>query len=124
MAHRATAAVAGAGGVALSDAELVTLMRESNGLEIASGERALTTATDPAVRRFAQQMIDDHTKLQQAVERSAQEHGSGRRPARAAAPRARGRSRGGCAVQAARPPRAEPRRSADGRAIVLCGAAW
>lgn len=68
MAHRATAAVAGADGAVLSDAELVTLMSESNGLEIASGERALTKATDPAVRRFAQPMIDDHTKLQQAVD--------------------------------------------------------
>jgi len=40
----------------------------ANMLEIESSKLALTKATDPALKQFAQQMVDDHTQASQKLE--------------------------------------------------------
>lgn len=56
-----------AGTVALSDAQILTVVTAVNDAEIAAGNFALLRADAPEVRDYARQMVADHTAANQAV---------------------------------------------------------
>lgn len=53
----------------LTDPEFVRLAKLANQLEIESSELALEKTRTPAVRAYAQNMVEDHTQLGQQIER-------------------------------------------------------
>lgn len=65
-ASTSTAAVGGA----MSQAEILTAIGTANGSEIAAAKIALKKATNADVKKFAQQMIDDHQKMQGDVDKA------------------------------------------------------
>ena len=67
MAAPTTPATAGG---AMSQAEILTTIGTTNGSEIAAAKIALKKATHADVKRFAQQMIDDHQKMQGDVDKA------------------------------------------------------
>jgi putative membrane protein len=56
-----------------SDAEMTGFINAFNDAEIEVGELAATKATDPEVRRFASQIVQDHRALKADVNRTAQQ---------------------------------------------------
>ena len=56
-----------------SNAELAGFVHTYNTAEIEIGQMALTTATDPGVRAFAQRIITDHRALDAEVTKTSQE---------------------------------------------------
>ncbi|HUD33315.1 MAG TPA: DUF4142 domain-containing protein [Variovorax sp.] len=69
-APASTAAMAGK--ASRADAGLLRDIAHANLAEIATGKLALEKATDPAVKTFAQTMVDDHTKALGDVTQLAQ----------------------------------------------------
>ncbi|MBB5463217.1 DUF4142 domain-containing protein [Paraburkholderia sp. Cpub6] len=69
QASDAPASAAPTGGTTLSpaDQQFVLEASKSDATEIAAGKVALKNSNDPHVRKFAQQMIADHTKLSHAM---------------------------------------------------------
>ncbi|MCC8400427.1 DUF4142 domain-containing protein [Paraburkholderia sp. MMS20-SJTN17] len=69
QASDAPASAAPAGGTTLSpaDQQFVLEASKSDSTEIAASRIALKNSNDPHVRKFAQQMITDHTKLSHAM---------------------------------------------------------
>lgn len=67
-----TASSAMAGKTSRADAGLMRNIAHANLAEIATGKLAVEKATDPKVKEFAQQMVDDHTKALDEVTQLAQ----------------------------------------------------
>jgi putative membrane protein len=69
QASDAPASAAPVGGTTLSpaDQQFVLEASKSDATEIAASKIALKNSNDPQVRKFAQQMITDHTKLSHAM---------------------------------------------------------
>lgn len=67
-----TAPGAGAAGE-LSDAEVAAVVFTVNSAEVSAGELALRKATNPAVKGYAQRMVDEHTALTQAARGDAEQ---------------------------------------------------
>ncbi|WP_233854368.1 DUF4142 domain-containing protein [Paraburkholderia sp. HD33-4] len=69
QASDAPASAAPAGGTTLSpaDQQFVLDASKSDATEIAASKIALKNSSNPAVKKFAQQMITDHTKLSHAM---------------------------------------------------------
>lgn len=57
------------------DSSLMTNLTQANIAEIETGRLALEKSQNPQVRKFAQQMIDDHTAAQQQLQALAQAKG-------------------------------------------------
>lgn len=68
----ATASGTMAGKTRLADAGLLRDIAHANLAEIATGQLAVEKASDPKVKEFAQQMVDDHTKALTDVQQLAQ----------------------------------------------------
>jgi putative membrane protein len=56
------AALAADSGLSSMDKKFITKASEANLAEVAAGQIAVTNSSDPKVKAFAQQMIDDHSK--------------------------------------------------------------
>lgn len=67
-----TASSAMAGKTVKADAGMLRDIAHANLDEIAAGKLAVEKATDPKVKEFAQQMVDDHTKALDEVTQLAQ----------------------------------------------------
>jgi putative membrane protein len=55
------------GGAAPTDPQIVGVVTAADQIDIATAKLALKKTTNDRVKQFAQQMIDDHTKLQSSV---------------------------------------------------------
>ncbi|MDB5964023.1 MAG: hypothetical protein JWQ72_523 [Polaromonas sp.] len=67
---------AGAGpGVARADRSVMTDLAQANNAEIETGRLALEKSQNDQVKKFAQQMIDDHTSAQKELQALAQSKG-------------------------------------------------
>jgi putative membrane protein len=62
-----TAAFAQGGGAAITDPQIVGVVTAADQIDIATAKLALKKTKNDQVKQFAQQMIDDHTKLQNSV---------------------------------------------------------
>jgi putative membrane protein len=52
-----------------SDAQIAAIVVTANNVDVEAGKLATTKSTNPEVKKFAQQMVDDHTSVnKQAVE--------------------------------------------------------
>ena len=67
MSLLGTAAFAQAGGATITDPQIVGVVTAADQIDIATAKLALKKSTNDQVKQFAQQMIDDHTKLQNSV---------------------------------------------------------
>ncbi|WP_126837719.1 DUF4142 domain-containing protein [Variovorax sp. MHTC-1] len=61
--------------VAEADREMMVDVAQANLAEIATGKLALDKSQDPKIDKFAQQMIDDHTKALDDLKKIAQSKG-------------------------------------------------
>ena len=57
----------GAKAQAPSDPQIVGIVVAANQIDINAGKLALAKSQNPEVRKFAQQMVDDHTSVQKSV---------------------------------------------------------
>lgn len=64
-----------AGSVSKGDMNMMRDMAHSNLAEIETGKLALSKSQNPEVKKFAQQMIDDHTQAQAELQKLAQSKG-------------------------------------------------
>jgi putative membrane protein len=82
IALAATASVAFAAQAKLSaaDQQFVQDASQAGATEIAASKLALTNSSDPQIRKFAQQMITDHTKLARSLDVIAAQKGLGKAP--------------------------------------------
>jgi putative membrane protein len=71
----ASGASKAAGSVAKSDLKIMQQMAHSNLAEIETGKIAQSKSQNDTVKKFAQQMIDDHTKSQTELQQLAQAKG-------------------------------------------------
>lgn len=62
-----TAAFAQGGGATITDPQIVGVVTAADQIDIATAKLALKKTKNDQVKQFAQQMIDDHTKLQNSV---------------------------------------------------------
>jgi putative membrane protein len=62
------------------DTQFVEDASQADATEIAASKLALTNASDPRVKKFAQQMIADHTKLARGLDVIATQKGLGKAP--------------------------------------------
>jgi len=56
------------GGAKPSDPQIVGVVSAANQIDINTSKLALKKTKNDQVKQFAQQMVDDHTKLQQSVD--------------------------------------------------------
>lgn len=73
--NRDAAAATAEARVSSGDRELMEDISHANLAEIDTGKLALEKSQNPEVRKFAQMMIDDHTKAQQELQTIAQAKG-------------------------------------------------
>jgi putative membrane protein len=67
--HKTAAPAAAAKSAGPNDAQIAAIVVTANNVDVEAGKLATTKSTNPEVKKFAQQMVDDHTSVnKQAVD--------------------------------------------------------